>query len=91
LQCSCAGSFEIRLVSLTLGSKKDFRPEFRICLKQFERRISHNGECTFGEVTLDAERLRNSTKIEFQFGWPVCPHSITHLLFALHSCQELRC
>uniref|UniRef100_A0A7I4KPC8 Delta-like protein n=1 Tax=Brugia malayi TaxID=6279 RepID=A0A7I4KPC8_BRUMA len=68
--CSCAGSFEIRLVSLTVGSKEEFRPELRICLKHFEKRISYNGECTFGEVTLDAERLRNGTKIEFQFGWP---------------------
>ncbi|KAM3716972.1 Delta-like protein [Dirofilaria immitis] len=68
--CSCAGSFEIRLISLTVGSKEEFRPELRICLKHFEKRISYNGECTFGEVTLDAERLRNGTKIEFQFGWP---------------------
>ncbi|VDN84603.1 unnamed protein product [Brugia pahangi] len=72
--CSCAGSFEIRLVSLTVGSKEEFRPELRICLKHFEKRISYNGECTFGEVTLDAERLRNGTKIEFQFGWPVCAY-----------------
>uniref|UniRef100_A0A1I7VUS9 MNNL domain-containing protein n=1 Tax=Loa loa TaxID=7209 RepID=A0A1I7VUS9_LOALO len=67
-------SFEIRLVSLTVGSKEEFRPELRICLKHFEKRISYNGECTFGEVTLDAERLRNGTKIEFQFGWPKCIH-----------------
>uniref|UniRef100_A0A158Q7E6 Delta-like protein n=1 Tax=Elaeophora elaphi TaxID=1147741 RepID=A0A158Q7E6_9BILA len=70
LQCSCAGSFEIRLISLTVGSEEEFRPELRICLKHFEKRISYNGECIFGEVTLDAERLRNGTKIEFQFGWP---------------------
>lgn len=68
--CACAGSFEIRLLSLTVGSKEEFRPELRICLKHFEKRISYNGGCTFGEVTLDAERLRNGTKIDFQFGWP---------------------
>lgn len=74
LQCSCAGSFEIRLVSLTVDSKEDFPPELRICLKHFERRINYNGECTFGEVILDAERLRNGTKTEFQSGWPVCAY-----------------
>ncbi|VDO32768.1 unnamed protein product [Brugia timori] len=83
--CSCAGSFEIRLVSLTVGSKEEFRPELRICLKHFEKRISYNGECTFGEVTLDAERLRNGTKIEFQFGWPVCAYLLFSFLVPTES------
>ncbi|VDN03270.1 unnamed protein product [Thelazia callipaeda] len=70
LQCSCAGSFEIRLISLKIDPKVELRPEFRICLKNFETHISHNNDCTFGEVTCDAERLRNGAKIEFKFGWP---------------------
>ncbi|VDK69073.1 unnamed protein product [Litomosoides sigmodontis] len=87
--CSCAGSFEIRLVSLTVGSKEEFRPELRICLKHFEKRISYNGECTFGEVTLDAERLRNGTKIEFQFGWPESFTLITEAWRTIGSLKKL--
>ncbi|MFH4980345.1 hypothetical protein AB6A40_007054 [Gnathostoma spinigerum] len=64
------GSFEIRLISFLNGTRKEFRPEFRLCLKEYQKIISHNGACTFGETTIDGERLKNGTRIDFEFAWP---------------------
>ncbi|VDK18877.1 unnamed protein product [Anisakis simplex] len=63
----------MKLLSLSYDSSSndEFRPEVRLCLKHFERHINHKGACTFGEMTIDANKLRNGTQIHFEFTWPV--------------------
>uniref|UniRef100_F1KVD9 Delta-like protein n=1 Tax=Ascaris suum TaxID=6253 RepID=F1KVD9_ASCSU len=68
--CICSGAFELKLLSLSHGVLGEFRPELRLCLKHFERRINHKGACTFGEMTTSADKLRNATRIHFAFAWP---------------------
>lgn len=68
--CQAKGSFELRLISLDYGPKGEFRTEVQLCLKQFQREIKHNGECLFGERTVEVEALRRGIKLNFNFTWP---------------------